>query len=272
MPLRPRDVVATEVLAAALAVIALSGPDASTIARAQGHVSAVPPSQSVICRQIRALTGIRGLAARRRGLRLLAIGDSMIYPVSQELAAGRVPGERVVADRHDGTGLTTNTLSWPLLAVHQAARVRPDVTVIALGGRDGGVPIRNAHQHIVFCCGPDWIGLYAGLVRPLVRSYLRHGQGRVYWLTLPVPREATRAPLFAAVNDAVRSLVPHFGGGLRLIGVDTAVSPGGFQDTISYDGLTIHPRTPDGIHLTHAGACVEESLVSQALREDGLLR
>jgi hypothetical protein len=272
MPLRLRDLVATEALATALAAIALSGAHVSTIARAQGHVPAAPPSQTAVCRQIRALTGIRGLAARRRGLKLLATGDSMIYPVSQELAAGRVRGEHVVADRHDGTGLTTDTISWPLLAAEQAARVRPDVTVVALGGRDGGVPIRNAHRHIVSCCGPDWIGLYAGLVRPLVRSYLRHGQGRVYWLTLPVPREDARAPLFAAVNDAVRSLVPHFGSGLRMIGVDTAVSPGGFQDTISYDGLTIHPRTPDGIHLTHAGACVEESLVSQALREDGLLR
>jgi len=58
---------------------------------------------------------------------------------------------------------------------------------------------------------------------------------------------------------------------MRLIPNDTVISPGGFKETITYDGLRIHPRTPDGIHLTHEGACVERNLVVEALRADGLL-
>jgi hypothetical protein len=88
---------------------------------------------------------------------------------------------------------------------------------------------------------------------------------------LPAPREALRAPLFEAVNNSIRLLAGEFGSSLRLIPNDTVISPGGFKQTITYDGLRIHPRTPDGIHLTHEGACVERSLVVEALRADGLL-
>jgi hypothetical protein len=124
----------------------------------------------------------------------------------------------------------------------------------------------------VACCGPQWLALYAARVRPLVRAYVQAGHGRVYWLLLPAPAEAARAPLFAAVNAAVRLLVPEFHGGLRVIPVDSVVSPGGFQSTITFDGMQIAPRTPDGIHLNHAGACVEASLVDAALRADGIVR
>ena len=36
--------------------------------------------------------------------------------------------------------------------------------------------------------------------------------------------------------------------------------------------LQLAPRAPDGIHLDHAGACVERSLLVRALLTDGLLR
>jgi hypothetical protein len=35
--------------------------------------------------------------------------------------------------------------------------------------------------------------------------------------------------------------------------------------------VSVAPRAPDGIHLTHAGACVERSLVFEAMLADGLL-
>ena len=57
----------------------------------------------------------------------------------------------------------------------------------------------------------------------------------------------------------------------RRIAVDQAVSPGGYTDTLAYDGFTIHPRTVDGIHLTHEGGCVEGGLVRDALVADGVL-
>ena len=224
-----------------------------------------------VCHALQAAGGRPRLAAHRHSLRLLATGDSMIYPVSQELGLETPHGMQVLVDRHDGSGLTTTTVDWPRLAARQAARDRPDVTVISVGGRDGGISLPDASHQLVPCCGPAWLALYAARVRPLVESYLRGGRGRVYWLALPAPREAARAPLFEAVNDALRLLIPRYGGALRLLPTDAVISPGGFRETIIYGGLQIHPRAPDGIHLNHAGACVERSLVVQALRSDGLL-
>jgi hypothetical protein len=205
-------------------------------------------------------------------LTILATGDSMIYPIEEELAIDAPRGVHVVADRHDGTGLTTNTVNWQRLSERQVARVRPDVTVISLGGRDGGISLRDSSRRSIPCCGAEWLALYAARARPLVQSYLRGGHGRVYWLLLPAPREALRAPLFEAVNNALRLLASEVGSAMRLIPVDSVISPGGYRDTIEYDGMRIHPRAPDGIHLNHAGACVEDSLLNAALREDGILQ
>jgi hypothetical protein len=230
-----------------------------------------PLSVSQQCARMRAVSGPLRLAPHRRTLRLLATGDSMIYPADQELALLLPRGMSVIDSRHDGTGLTTNTVNWRLLAEHQADTLRPDVTVITLGGRDGGISLPDAQHRLVACCGTQWLALYASRLRPLVRAYVRGGRARVYWLLLPAPQEALRAPLFEAVNDALRLLAPEFAGELRLLPTDAVISPGGFQQTITYDGLQIHPRAPDGIHLTHAGACVERSLVVEALLADGLL-
>jgi hypothetical protein len=203
---------------------------------------------------------------------VLAAGDSMIYPILEELAADAPRGMRVIPERHDGTGLTTNTVNWHALAKQQVAKFHPDATVITLGGRDGGIPLPGAGHKLIECCGSAWLGAYAALVRPLVRDYLRGGAGHVYWLLLPAPRERLRAPLYEAVNNALRLLASEFKGAMHLISVDTVITPGyEFEDTISYQGITIHPRTPDGIHLDHAGACVERSLVVEAMMQDGLL-
>ncbi len=231
----------------------------------------VPRSPSAICQRIRADSGPLHLGAHRRRLTILATGDSLIYPIDEELAVDRPAGMRIVAERHDGTGLTTTTVDWKRLSRRQAASIRPDVTVITLGGVDGGIPLANAAHQLVECCGTPWLELYAARVRPLVQAYLRGGRGRIYWLLLPAPREALRAPLFEAVNNSIRLLAGEFGSSLRVIPNNTVISPGGFKQTITYDGLRIHPRTPDGIHLTHEGACVERSLIVEALRADGLL-
>jgi hypothetical protein len=240
---------------------------------AVAHAGPVSPASSpaAICGRIRAASGPLRLRAGHKRLTMLVTGDSLIYPIDEQLTVGRARGMRVVTDRRDGTGLTTSTVNWDRLSKQQAARVRPDVTVITLGGRDGGIPLQGLAHKLIPCCGTPWLELYADRVRPLIRAYLRGGRGRVYWLLLPAPREALRAPLFEAVNDTLRLLAPEFGASLRLIPNDVVISPGGFQDTITYDGMQIHPRTPDGIHLTHEGACVERSLVIEGLRADGLL-
>ncbi len=224
-----------------------------------------------ICRTLRHDTGALRLPGHGGHLSVLVTGDSMSYPIDQEMAVEAPSGMVVHADRHDGTGLTTQTVDWPRLAVAQVARFHPDATVITIGGRDGGIPLPDGAGALTECCGARWLRLYADLLRPLARAYARGGKGHIYWLTLPAPREALRAPLYEAVNDALALLAAEFPGEITLINVAGTLSPGGFQEQISYEGLAIRPRTPDGIHLNHAGACVERSLIASAMLAQGQL-
>jgi len=250
-----------------LAALALGGGPAASVA-----AGPAPASTPAICKQLRADSGTLRLGDHRKRLTVLATGDSMIYPILEELAADEPHGMRVIPERHDGTGLTTNTVNWHELAKQQVARFHPDATVITLGGRDGGIPLAGADHKLIECCGTAWLEAYAGLVRPLVRDYLRGGAGQVFWLLLPAPRERLRAPFYEAVNDALRLLAPEFHGAMHLIPVDSVITPGyEFTEAITYQGLQIQPRNPDGIHLDHAGACVERSLVVEAMLQGGLL-
>ena len=170
-----------------------------------------------LCARMRAASGPLRLPAHRHSLRILATGDSMIYPIDEELSITRPARRERVRQppRRDRPDDERGRLER--LSAHQAAALRPDVTVITLGGRDGGISLPDAHGGLVACCGPQWLALYAARVRPLVSAYVRGGRGRVYWLALPAPREALRAPLFEAVNNALALLVPGFHGALRLI-------------------------------------------------------
>ncbi len=249
---------------------------AAVVLAAAGAASAAAPTvtgltERQICNRLRAHVGPVRLPAQRRRLTILATGDSMIYPADEELGRRPPRGVKVIDSRHDGTGLTTTTVNWKRLSEHQASTLRPDLVVISLGGRDGGISLPNPQHGLTPCCGTEWLALYGGLLRPLIHAYLRGGRGRVYWLLLPAPRELARQPLFEAVNAAISEVAAQFPGQVRLIPVNSVISPGGFQEEITYDGLEIHPRAPDGIHLDHAGACVERSLVMEALLEEGVL-
>jgi len=228
-------------------------------------------SESEICRSLRRDSGALRLPGRERHLSVLVTGDSLSYPIDEEMAVEAPAGMVVHVDRHDGTGLTTQTVNWPRLAARQVARFKPGATVITIGGRDGGIPLPDPGHGLTECCGARWLRLYADLLRPLARAYVRAGAGHIYWLELPAPREALRAPLYEAVNAALGLLAREFPGEISLIDVPGALSPGGFRELVSYEGLAIRPRTPDGIHLDHAGACVERSLIVAAMLADGQL-
>jgi len=257
--------------AARAAVAALLALMAFGASAAAAKAPASIPSTAAVCARLRAKLGPLRLGDKRKRLTVLATGDSMIYPIDQELAQDAPRGMRVQSDRHDGTGLTTPTFDWHRLARQQVARYHPGATVISLGGVDGGFPLRAADHQLVECCGAQWLGLYAQLAEPLVDAYVQGGRAHVYWLLLPAPREAARAPLYEAVNNAIRLLGSKFPSDMTVIGVDSVISPDGFQETITYQGVQVKPRAPDGIHLNHEGACVEHSLVSEAMIATGVL-
>lgn len=199
----------------------------------------------------------------RGGVRVLATGDSMIQVVDiqleRKLARRRA---RVRSDARVGTGVSkTFLLDWPAHARRQA-RSRPAATVVFLGANDG-FPIGGEN-----CCSDTWIDRYAARAERMMRAYARGGAGRVYWLTLPVPRPARWKNIYRSVNVAIKRAAARAGDGVRVVDTAEYFTPNGYRSTRR--GVTV--RQPDGIHLNSRGASLAAGLVVRAMRRDGLIR
>jgi hypothetical protein len=179
--------------------------------------------------------------------------------------AGR--GVKVRSDARVSTGLSKPfLLDWPRLAKHQAASVRPDVTVVFIGANDG-FPFGKAR-----CCGNGWVDAYATRVQRMMDAYSRGGRGLVYWLTLPAPRPVEWRPVYPAVNRALKRAAAGFGGRVRILDIAKVFTPGNrFRSTIMWHGRSETVRQGDGIHLSPAGASIAEVLIQRALRQDGVI-
>ena len=84
----------------------------------------------------------------------------------------------------------------------------------------------------------------------MMNTYRRGGAARVYWLTLPAPRDPDRAVIARAVNAAIRAAAAPYRAQVRVLDMDTLFTPDWrFQDSITVDGRETLVRDADGIHL-----------------------
>ncbi len=209
--------------------------------------------------------------ARRPVLRrLLVTGDSLVQPLDAELArrlAGA--GVRTERDAHLGTGISKSELvDWGRLSVQQVRERRPDAVVMLLGANEG-FPMRAAGGRTVQCCGPAWAAEYATRARRMMDTYRRRGAARVYWLTLPAPRDGDRADIARTINAAIAVAAQPYRAQVRVLDLVRVFTPGGrFRDAMPVRGRETIVREPDGIHLNGAGAEVAADLVQRALRND----
>ena len=99
-----------------------------------------------------------------------------------------------------------------------------------------------------------------------MRTYRRHGRGRVYVLTIAAPRDPRRAAMTTAVNGAI-VLAAEGLARVRVLRMDLLFTPNGFSEMIRYAGADIDVREADGTHLNVSGTAIEARTVVQALRE-----
>ena len=194
----------------------------------------------------------------------------MIQPLDDYLrAALRGDGVRVTSDPRISTGISKpSLLDWPAHARRQAARVRPDVTVVLLGANDG-FPFGAAAP----CCGAPWVAEYARRAAAMMRTYARGGRGRVLWLALPAPRGSFFRRTFPAVNAALRRAARGAPAAARLVRLDRYFTPGGrYRDAMTIGGRSVRVRQRDGVHLTAAGAAAAARIVVRTLRRERIVR
>jgi hypothetical protein len=192
---------------------------------------------------------------------LLVAGDSLIQGVDAFLGDRLQTAFDVTSDTRPGTGLAKSTLlSWPKLAREHVARIRPAVTVLALGVNDG-LPITG-----IECCDAAWSAAYAGRARSLMRIYARGSAGRVLWLTLPIPRDPRFAKVVRGVNRGIR-LAAVGQDRVTLVEVDKLLTPDDrYREAVSIDGRSVRVRAADGVHLSVSGERYVARVVVETLR------
>ncbi len=209
---------------------------------------------------VRTTVAVGGQRAKRAAALpvVLATGDSMMQGIDSFL--GDDLGERfsVRSDVRPGTGISKG-LPWLAWATKQAKDLRPTVTVIAIGANDG-LPMPAAGA----CCGPAWIAEYRRRARVMMRSYRRHGRGRVIWLTLPAPRPGNHDLPFAAVNRAILGAAAGMSG-VTVLRLDRLLTPSGYRDVIRYRGRDVRVREPDGIHLNISGTAIVATAIARLI-------
>lgn len=207
----------------------------------------------------------------RRSLhRLLVTGDSMVMPLDLELAR-RLSGDGVdvIRDPHVGTGISKSLLvDWGKLAAVQVRRDKPDAVVVFLGANEG-FPMRGPDGREVSCCGPRWAAVYATRVRFMMNVYRRRGVGRVYWLTLPTPREGARQTIARTVNAAIDVAAEPWREQVRVVDTVPIFTPGDhYRDAMTVGGEQTIVRESDGIHLNGAGSAVAAGAVLRVVGRD----
>lgn len=208
--------------------------------------------------------------ARRRLHTLLVTGDSMSEPLDQDLARQLDPdGVHVIQDPHIGTGISSTLLvDWGRLSAYQVRHDHPDAVVVFIGANDGySMPGPGGHQ--VNCCGPEWAAIYATRVRRMMDTYRQAGAARVYWLTLPAPRDAARARIARVVNAAIDVAAQPWPNNIRLVDTVPVFTPGfRYRDSMTVAGQPTLVRESDGIHLNATGSQLAAKLVLARIAAD----
>jgi lysophospholipase L1-like esterase len=197
---------------------------------------------------------------------VLATGDSTIQGVDNFLADELGDAATVRSDIRIGTGIGKPGSDWQAIAKHQVKQYKPRFTVMSLGVNEG-FPMTTPAGVSVACCGEDWIAEYARRIRAMVKTYRREREGRVIWLTLPLPRDGgPKTESITAVNQAIVQ-AGEGQKGVTVLRMDTLFTPNGFADVIKYRGRYITVRTADGIHLNVSGTAIAAKVIAAALKK-----
>jgi hypothetical protein len=95
------------------------------------------------------------------------------------------------------------------------------------------------------------------------------GRARVYWLTLPSPKDADRARIAHTVNAAIRVAAEPYRAQVRVLDMTALFTPGErYRAAMTLGGAEAIVRESDGIHLNDAGARLAADRVLKALDAD----
>jgi lysophospholipase L1-like esterase len=200
---------------------------------------------------------------------LLVTGDSLSQPLDQELARRLAGSVKVVRDPHVGTGISKSIIvDWGKLSASQVAKDHPSAVVVFIGANEG-FPMKGAGGREIQCCGVDYAAVYASRVRQMMNTYRQGGAARVYWLTLPTPRDPDRQKVARTVNAAISVAAEPWRSQVRVFDTVPIFTPGAkYRDAMDVGGRQKIVRESDGIHLNAAGSSVLADRLLPAIDRD----
>lgn len=189
--------------------------------------------------------------------RVLLLGDSMMRVPAHalELAMSRKPGVEVFSFSSIGSGLARlDTFDWLVKIDSLTADFSPDTAIVFLGANDRQ-PMRT-DAGIVPPGDTAWQREYAGRVGEAMDRLLRGGVRKVLWLQLPEMRDERLREDVNLINGivAAQSAARE---GVAFVEIRDVVGRGSGRYSayvIQPNGMPLHVRDPDGIHLNRAGA------------------
>jgi lysophospholipase L1-like esterase len=199
---------------------------------------------------------------------LLVTGDSLSTPLDVEIARRMTSsGVHVIREPHLGTGISkTDLVDWGKLSATQVKEDHPDAVVVFIGANEG-FPMPGPARKQVSCCGADWAAIYANRVRQMMNTYRRNGTTRLYWITVPTPRDPARQRIQRVVNAAISVAAQPWRNDISLIDTVPIFTPGGrYRDAMPVNGRPTLVRESDGIHLNRTGAGLLAQRVIGALQ------
>jgi len=201
---------------------------------------------------------------------LLVTGDSLSTPLDTSLARDLTPsGVKVLREPHLGSGISKSFLvDWGQLSSDQVRKDKPDAVVVFIGANEG-YPLPGPGGEDLACCGPQWAAAFANRVRQMMNTYRQGGAARVYWLTVPTPRDPDRQRVEKAVNAAIEVAAQPWASQVRVVDTVPVFTPGEkYRDAMDVDGSEKIVRESDGIHLNDTGSAVAAEVVLDRVDDD----
>jgi hypothetical protein len=189
-------------------------------------------------------------------LRVLEIGDSLGIDLGDQLeaqldATGVV---RTVMASVGDSGLCNDAyFDWPVHLAALLATDHPQVVVVFLGANDDqGLYVDDVAAPPG---GPAWVAGYTQRVDAMLGEIGRAG-AQVVWVGMPPMANPDLDAAMQVENTIYQRQTDAVGGGLYLASAPVLGTAAGLYRSSAADGAgaPVALRTPDGVHLTPAGA------------------
>ena len=187
---------------------------------------------------------------------ILLMGDSMMKAIAPSLEKKfSEAGWDVKSTTAIGTGLARLDLyDWLTQSSNAVTAGKPDVVIVMMGANDNQA--MRCPDGIVRHGSQAWEQEYSRRINCLLDGVLAAGVKRVVWIEMPAMRESALDADVKGINALVRQAVTQHGQTFFETRLMLSKTPDGAYSAyvIQANGMPLHVRSEDGIHLNRKGA------------------